>query len=183
MQNATPALQLAGCGPICCAWCAARDVLIRVRVKFATLALLVALATPVHGGERTHVAVLEFDGPGGTNVRGDVVRIAASRVWVSSDSKLDGRTVRELASDLDVEMVVQGHVEKHGRNYRIQIRFVHAMTGQTIARTISIGREPKLDPKARKRLERDLARALATIPTRPDDDDSPTAHADVPESR
>jgi hypothetical protein len=143
-------------------------------VKLALLAVLVALATPAHADEPTQIAVLEFDGPGAANVRGEVVRIAAAQAWVSSVSRLAGRTLHELASDLDVAMVVQGQIEKLGPSYRIQIRFVRAATGQTIARTISKGREPKLDLKTRRRLERDLARALVILPLR-QHGDSPTA--------
>jgi hypothetical protein len=172
LQNATPLLQLARAPTISHAWSQARDVLLGVTVK-TVVALLLALATPAIADDRKHVAVLEFVGPGGANVRGEVVRLAATKSWVSSSSNLDGRTVREFALDHDVELVVQGNVEKRGRDYRISIWFVRGSTGETIGRTFSSLRQPVLDRASHKRVERDFHRALAAIPGRVESRESP----------
>jgi hypothetical protein len=145
-------------------------VLLAAEVKLAFLALVVALATAAHADNRKHVAILEFDGPRAANVRGDVMRLVAGKSWVSSSSKLDGRTVREFALDHDVEIVVLGTVEKRRREYHVRIRFLRGATGDTVIRTSVTVRQPALDRQARRRVERDLVRALAAVPARPDDD-------------
>jgi hypothetical protein len=129
-------------------------------VKLVALAVLLALAAPVHAGGRKQVAILEFGGPRAASVRGEVVRLAAASSYVSSVSKLDGRTVRELALDLELDVVVLGDVEQRGREYHLRLRYVRGSTGRTILETTATLREPVLDPETRKRVERDLRRAL-----------------------
>jgi hypothetical protein len=139
------------------------------------LLVLMALAlgvTVAHADDRKHVALLEFEGPRATNIRGDVMRMAATKSWVSSSSSLDGRSVREFAIEHDVDLVVEGAVQKRGRRYQIRIRFLRGSTGRAITTATASLHKPALDRLSRRRIEYELVKALAALPPRRDDDDT-----------
>lgn len=145
-----------------------------VRMKRGILVLVTWLAVgAAHADARRHVALLELAGPHGSAIRGELLRIAAAKCWVSSASTLDGRSVRELANEHDLDLVVEGIVKRRGRGYQIQIRFVRGSDGRALAGTTIVVQQPLLDRASRQRIERALARALAAVPPRDDDNDEP----------
>jgi hypothetical protein len=148
-------------------------------VKLVVFAILALVANPRSGSaeEPKHIALLEFEGPKAVSVRGDVMRIAATRGWVTSASKLDGRSVQEFAEDYEIELVIAGTIEKRARDYRIRIRFVRGDTGATVGRLVSAVKQPSVDAPTKKRVERELARVLKAIPARASDDTQPAIHA------
>ena len=141
------------------------------RVGPVRLVMLVIVAIAMTGGvsrasNRRHIALLDFAGPKAVSVRGDVMRIAATRGWVSSATRLDGRTMREFAEDYELDLVVEGAIVKRGQAFEIRIRFVRGSTGRSIHTMQVATRKPVLDHAAKKRVERELVRALAAIPAR-----------------
>jgi len=144
-------------------------------MKPALLVLLAGLTLGVslaHADDRKHVALLDFEGPRSASLRGEIMRIAAAKCWVSSSSKLDGRSLRDFAFDHDVDLVIEGSVERRGREYQVRIRFLRGTTGKAITTATAAVHQPVLDRAARRRVERELARALAAIPPRPNDEEA-----------
>lgn len=144
------------------------------RALFVFLAGLV-LGFSVAHADRKHVAVLDFDGPRSVSVRGEVVRLAAATCWVSSSSNLDGRSVRDFAADHDLDLVIEGSIEKRGHEHQVRIRFLRGTTGKPIRVATAPLHQLAFDRTTRRRIERELARALAAIPPRPSDDEA-TGH-------
>ncbi len=138
-------------------------------VLLVTFVVVSLFGTPaaVNADDRKHVALLDFEGPRSASVRGDVMRLAATRCWIASPSKLDGRSVREFAVDHDIDLVIAGAIEKRGHEYQIRIRFLRGTTGRPIGGATATVRQPAMDRVTKRRVERELVRALATIPPRP----------------
>jgi hypothetical protein len=119
--------------------------------------------------DRRRIAVLDFVGQDATKIRGEVLRVAATRSWVVSESTLEGKTLTDFAVEHDVDMIVQGIVEKRGRGHSTRLRFVEAVTGRLVGSVTTKTRKPALDRSTAQRIDRELVRALSKLHPRPPD--------------
>jgi hypothetical protein len=140
------------------------------------VACIVFAAGSAAADERKHIALLDFGGPHGSTVRGKVMRVAGTRCWIASASKLEGRTVREFARDHALDLVVDGVVEQHGSHYRVRIRILRGATGRAIAGISALLRQPTLDRATELRFEHALLHALARLPARSGDETESAHH-------
>lgn len=121
------------------------------------------------------IALLEFLGPGGAIVRGEIMQLAAANFRVASTAKLAGLPVRDFALDHGLDVVVQGTVRKREGGYQIRVRFHGGATGRAIGGVTARVGEPALDRDAKSRIQRELGRILSALVPSSTADETPGA--------
>lgn len=155
-------------------------VIMSSRLKNKTLLLAAAClfcaATAGDAFADKRVVILDFDGRGSNRIKNQVGRIIAQqheaisgRRYVRAARRMNARrptprNVRRVCARVGVDGIVSGEVQRRRRRYVLKLRLRSGESGEFVKTiTVRLGRKPRLSAKNRRRIRRQLLRAVDNL--------------------